>query len=135
MKKGICLVICLVLALGAVGAVAHAEESIILRYSYVSSLSASLSISSGTAQAAGKVSPSNNLRTSITVRLQKENSRGRWSTIVVWTGSNESGASEAGGTKVLTSGYNYRVYVTGKVYDSAGEVIETVDKYSAIESY
>ncbi len=71
MRKGICLVLCLVLALGAVGVV-HAEEDIMLCYEYVSSINASLSISSGTAKAAGKVCSSNNLKTSITVRLQKK---------------------------------------------------------------
>ena len=134
MRKGLCLVLCLVFALGAVGVV-HAEEDIMLCYEYVSSINASLSISSGTAKAAGKVCSSDNLKTSITVRLQRKSSNGTWSTISTWTDSNNSGASEAGGTKTLTSGYSYRVYVTGKVYNSAGTVVETVDKYSATKSY
>lgn len=134
MLKRVCLVICLIFAMSTIGVV-HAEENIILRYSYVSSISASLSINSGIAKAAGKVCPCNNLKTSITVQLQREISSGIWSTISTWSGNNENGSSEAGGTRRLTSGYNYRVYVVGKVYDRFGTVIETVEKCSAIRSY
>ena len=134
MKKGFCLVVSLMLVL-SVTSFASAECTIMPRYTYASAVSANLSITSGTARAVGKVATDQNLKTSIIVRLQKEYSSGKWTTISTWTGSNESGASEAGGTKTLTSGYNYRVYVTGKVYDSAGTVIETVDKYSTTKSY
>lgn len=134
MRKGICLVLGLVLALSAVGVV-HAEGDIMLCYDYVSSLSASLTIDSGTANAVGMVYVSPKMKTSITVRLQRENSSGKWATIETWTGSNVSGASEAGGTRALISGYNYRVYVIGRVYDSAGTVIETAYKYSPTKSY
>ena len=61
MLKRVCLVICLIFAMSTIGVV-HAEENIILRYSYVSSISASLSINSGIAKAAGKVCPCNNLK-------------------------------------------------------------------------
>jgi len=132
--KGTCLVMCLVLMLSIVS-VAHAEEGIMPCYSYTSSIAASLSISGGVAKAAGKITPEDSRHTSITVRLQRESSSGTWVTISTWTGSNAGGKSEAGGTKSLTSGYDYRVYVTGKVYNSAGTVIETIDKYSATKSY
>lgn len=134
MKKSICLVLSLLLVFFAATA-ASAECTITPRYAYVSAISANLSITSGTARAVGKVANDQNLKTSIIVRLQREYSSGKWTTISTWTGSNESGASEAGGTKALTSGYNYRVYVTGKVYNSAGTVIETVEKYSTTKLY
>lgn len=135
MKKRICFVLCLLLAL-PIAVTAYAEnEDIMLCYTYVDSIRASLKISSGSAAASGSVIPSGSLETSVTVRLQRESSSGTWVTISTWTGSNEGGKSEAGGTKKLTSGYNYRVCVTGKVYDSAGTVLETVNKYSATKSY
>lgn len=134
MKRSICLVLSLLLVLFTATA-ASAECTIMPRYAYVSTINSSLSISSGTARAVGKVATDQNMKTSIIVRLQREYSSGKWTTISTWTSSNESGASEAGGTKTLTSGYNYRVYVTGKVYDSAGTVIETVDKYSTTKTY
>lgn len=132
--KGFSLVMCLVLILSIVG-VAHAEDGIMPCYSYTSSIAASLSINDGVAKAAGKITPEDSRRTTITVRLQRESSSGTWVTISTWTGSNASGKSEAGGTKSLTSGYNYRVYVTGKVYNSSGTVLETVNKYSTTKAY
>lgn len=54
MRKEICLVLGLLLALSAVGA-AHAEDGIMPCYDYVSSVHASLNIDSGTASAVGKV--------------------------------------------------------------------------------
>ena len=134
MKQSICLGLSLLLVL-FVATVASAEGTIMPRYTYVSKINSTLSISSGTASAVGLVTTSQKLKTSIIVRLQREYSSGKWTTISTWTSSNESGASEAGGTKTLTSGYNYRVYVTGKVYDSAGTVIETVERYSTTKSY
>lgn len=134
MKKSICLVLSLLLVLFT-ATTASAGCTITPRYAYVSAISANLSITSGTARAVGKVANDQKLKTSIIVRLQREYSSGKWTTISTWTGSNESGASEAGGTKALMSGYNYRVYVTGKVYDSAGTVIETVESYSTTKSY
>lgn len=134
MKKVMCLGMCLLL-IAAMTGVAYAEEGIMPCYAYVNSIKASLSVSSGTAKAVGNIIPSGDLKTSIIVRLQRESSTGSWTTISTWTGSNEGGKSEAGGTKALTSGYNYRVYVTGKVYSSAGTVIETVEKYSTTKAY
>jgi len=134
MKKSICLVLSLLLVLFT-ATTASAGCTITPRYAYVSAISANLSITSGTARAVGKVANDQKLKTSIIVRLQREYSSGKWTTISTWTGSNESGASEAGGTKALMSGYNYRVYVTGKVYDNAGTVIETVESYSTTKSY
>lgn len=134
MGKGICLVLSLMLMLSLV-TVANAESDIMPCYAYVSSLSASLSINSGTAKAAGRIVADPSHEASITVRLQRQNSSGTWVTISSWTDSNSNGSSEAGGTKAITSGYDYRVYVTGKVYNSAGTVIETVNKYSTTKSY
>lgn len=134
MKKSICLVLSLLLVLFTATA-ASAECTVMPRYAYVSEISSSLSISSGTARAVGVIATDQKLKTSIIVRLQREYSSGKWTTISTWTGSNESGNSEAGGTKALTSGYNYRVYVTGKVYNSAGTVVETVERYSTTKSY
>ena len=40
------------------------------------------------------------------------------------------GLAMQAGSVSISSGYLYRTYVTGKVYSSAGSVIETVNKYS-----
>lgn len=134
MKKTVCWMVCLMLIVAIIG-VAFAEEGIMPCYMYVNSIKASLSVSAGTATAVGNVIPSGGLKTSVIVRLQRESSPGSWITLSIWTGNNESGKSEAGGKKAIMSGYNYRVYVTGKVYDNAGTVIETVNKYSTTKAY
>ena len=134
MKKGICLMLSILVLLSSIG-VAYAEGDIMLCYAYVDSIKASLSISAGTATAVGNVIPAGSMKSTITVRLQREDSSGKWTTISIWTGTNEKGKSEAGGKKSLTAGYNYRVYVTGKVYDDKGNVVETVNKYSTTKPY
>lgn len=134
MRKSICLMLCILVLISTVG-VATAEGGVMPCYAYVDSIKASLTISSGTATAVGNVIPAGSMKSSITVRLQRADSSGKWTTISTWTGTNENGKSEAGGKKSLTSGYNYRVYVTGKVYGSNGNVVETVNKYSTTKAY
>lgn len=134
MKKVLSLVLAMLVLVFAIGS-AYAEGTIGARYTHTSSIVASLSINGGSAKASGKITPENSEATSILVRLQKETNPGEWTTIATWSGTKASGRSEAGGSKSVTSGYNYRVYVTGKVYDSSGNVIETVDKYSSTRSY
>ncbi len=134
LKKRIGLLVCITLVLMfVVNAMAEVQD--IFRYDYISSISASLSFSSGTASASGRIIPIGKRHTSIIVRLQKETSPGMWTTVAYWTGSNTSGGSEAGGTHTISSGYNYRVYTVGKVYDSSGSVIETGTAYSSVHYY
>lgn len=134
MKKVACIVLVLML-ISVPLSYAYANNSVMPCYTYIDMIQAGLSINSGTAKASGSVFPAGNLKTSITVRLQRESSDGTWITISTWIGSNNNGASEAGGTKELKTGYNYRVYVVGKVYNSNGVAVETIKKYSAIKSY
>ena len=102
-------------------------------FTYIDSAAASLSFSGNTARAAGKITPYDHRRTSVTVRLQKSsNGTSGWSTIGTWTGSNPSGISTAAGTKSVSTGYYYRVRTTGKVYDSSGNVLETVVKTTSV---
>lgn len=60
---------------------------------------------------------------------------GQWNMIKTWTGSSSAGYSSAGGTKTVASGYTYRTFVTGYVYNSDGVVIEVVSLKSAERSY
>lgn len=132
--KRICLVMCLALLLSITGTV-HAEEEVMPCYAYICSINVKFSISGGIVTAVGEIKPQDGQHTSVTVRLQRENSAGTWTTIETWTGSNAAGKSEAGGTRALISGYNYRVYVIGRVYDDEGTLIETAYKYSPTKSY
>ena len=106
------------------------------RFTYIDSAAASLSFTGNTARAAGKITPYDHRRTTVTVRLQKSsNGTSGWSTIGTWTGSNASGTSTAAGTKSVATGYYYRVQTTGKVYDSSGNVLETVVKTTSVKHH
>ena len=136
--KLLIILICL-LSLSAIASLAHANvvnESLYLspRYQYTAAISTSLDICGGQAIASGRIDPNSLMRTSVVVKLQRLES-GAWKTIRTWTDSNTAGASEAGGTKAVDSGYDYRVHVTGKVYNTSGVVLETVTMTSSTKSY
>lgn len=126
------LVICLALLL-CVNALANVPESIELRYTHLSGLTANLSISGTTAQVSGRITPKNGQKTTLTVKLQQKVD-GRWKTIATWSDSSSSGTSDIISKKSVDKGYAYRAYATGKVYNSAGSVIETASKASATKT-
>lgn len=106
-------------------------ESQVFRYSYISSISATLRVTGSTAKASGRIIPTTRYASDISVMLQQQQNDGSWLTVASWTGSNSSGFSEAGGTTTIATGYSYRTYVIGHVYDSDNNVIDTatVTKY------
>lgn len=134
MKKSIVIFTLCVLLIISFCMTAFAGDLIMPCYTYTNEVKAKLSVSSGIATASGSIWPDGNLRTSVQVQLQR-NDNGQWNTIATWRGSNSSGYSEAGGTKSLTSGYAYRTFTTGYVYNSDGVVIEVVSNKSSEKSY
>lgn len=104
-------------------------DSMIYRYSYISTINATLRIHGNTASATGIIVPSSSYATDISVMLQQQQSDGSWVTITSWSGSNASGYSEAGGSTTVITGYTYRTYVIGHVYDSENNVIDTGTAY------
>ena len=105
------------------------------QYTYTSVIKSSISVSGKTATAAGSITPKPyNRKTFVKVQLQKKEN-GSWTTIASWTESNNNGVSSAMGSKTLTKGKTYRTYTTGKVYDSSGNLLETVYKASSTYSY
>ena len=131
-KKLLILALCVAYVLLSVGSADTLNEDL-RRYQYARSVTAGLNIAGSTAECYGNIVPIDNMKTSIVVRLQKKEGE-TWKTIRTWTGSNSAGQSEAGGTKSIVTGYEYRVYVTGKVYDSGDNVVEAIDKYSSVVS-
>lgn len=84
------------------------------RYNLTSTISASLSISGGTAHVAGNVSAKYaSAHCSIKVQLQKKDSNGVWRGVKSWTSSGTLSAS-AGGDYSVSSG-SYRTCVTATV--------------------
>lgn len=133
MKIG-CLILCFLMAF-SIMCTAFAGPDIMPYYTYVGTIKVDFSVDGTIAECLGRIKPKSNEQTSIVVNLQRKSSGGTWSTIATWTDRCASGLSEAGGTKSVTKGYDYRVYATGKVYNSSGSVIETVNKYSSVISY
>ena len=105
-------------------------------YSYTSSVSAALQISGGTATCSGKIraiSTTNNCSVTATLKRLVD---GSWVTVsgASWS-DNGTGSASASGTKSVSSGYSYRVFVTGKVMSSSGTLLETVTAQSKIVEY
>ncbi|MPN35030.1 hypothetical protein SDC9_182524 [bioreactor metagenome] len=124
----------LVLVLGMVMSASAAEVT--PYYSYTDDVAASLRISGGQATCGGSVSamnPSNKCSVTATLKRQEGSS---WVTVsgATWSGSG-TGSAFASGTKSVSSGYSYRVFVTGKVMTPSGTLLETVTVQSKIVAY
>lgn len=133
-KRRVKVVMVLALVLSFAGMAFAEQGQLELRYTHTAKIVASLKISGNKAMAAGSITPSGKYDTKITVRLQRGKNN-QWITIATWNGSGKAGSAEAGGTKVLPKGYDYRAKVTGYVYDASGKLVETVTKYSSTKSY
>jgi len=131
-RKWTAILVCLVyLVVFTVNATA---EGINPRYAFARRISAELRLSNGTAEVIGKITPNGGYETRVTVRLQRCDD-GSWVTLSTWTDHNTNGSSEAGGTRSITTGHDYRAYAIGKVYDGNGNLLETATGYSVVYSY
>ena len=104
------------------------------RYTYTTCVEAGLEFSGGRAVSSGGIFPYNLRATSVEVRLQQfyEND---WRTIGLWTATNSAGRSYAQGSEEIDTGFEYRTYTRGTVYDSNGNVLEVVKFYSDVKYY
>ena len=132
-RKSLCLLVALLMLL-SVGYSLAEGNSASPRYTYTASASAGLDISGGVATVDGAITPWDAMETMVQVRLQQQ-INGEWKTIQTWTGHRSAGTSDAGGTKSVDYGYNYRTYVKGYVYDGNGNLLESVTVYSNIKAY
>lgn len=118
MKKVVFLTLTLVLLLGiGVFLTAYAENdenTIMPRYSYTSSISASLSFSGNTANCSGIVTPSQGHNVSVTVTLYRQNGSS-WVYVASWSGSATGGASAGAGGSANVSSGTYKVVTKGNV--------------------
>lgn len=84
------------------------------------------------ASCSGQIKPNaSNKKAKVTIKLQKKTGSS-WTTMQTWskTATGLAGA-KASGTRAVTAGLTYRVYLTGYVYDSNGNVLESITKASA----
>ena len=109
-----------------------ADKEISVRYTNISSISAGLAInSSNVANCLGSVTVSKNLNSRMYVSLYKSSSSGSYSRIKMWAQSfSGMGNKTMSKNYTVTRGYKYKVKVEVRIYNSAGNVIETAEKYS-----
>lgn len=99
-------------------------SAIMPRYVYIDNITARFEIDTtwGIASCEGSVAAKDDLPVEVIVKLQKR-VNGQWETLKTWSVEDSWGAY-ASGHYAIDRGYDYRIYVVGYVYDSAGNVID-----------
>ena len=112
---------------------ASRDDEVQLRYTNLSSISAGLSISNaGTAVCTGTVTMKKNLDSRLYVHLYKSSSSGAYTRIKTWAQSfSGTGLKSLTKTASVSSGYTYKIKVEVRIYNSAGTVVETAEKWSS----
>jgi hypothetical protein len=111
-----------------------ASSAISLRYTDIGFISANLSINSDTAYCSGRVqTATSGATTSVSVRLQRSTNGTSWSTIKTWSGTGTN-SSDVSGQHTVSSGYQYRVSVYGRVLNQNGNVLESATKNSSVKT-
>ena len=130
MRKAVLLAVALLICCGSIVKASEVSP----RYTYTAAVIASLDFSAGRAVSSGAILPHGLKASSVVVRLQQyfEN---EWRTIGMWSGNSSGGPSEAGGSEEIDTGFEYRTYTRGTVYDSDGNVLEIVNFYSDVKYY
>lgn len=101
-----------------------AESTIQPRWTYLDTVYAYLNINwLGIASCEGSATAGSLVTVEVTVRLQQLKDTG-WATIKTWSATDTQSAV-ASGSYAVQKGYTYRVSVTGYVYDSNGNLVET----------
>ncbi len=136
----ICLALLFTILMGvsayAVDTASHAAKGMISPFfTYIWSISAGLDISSaGRACCSGSVDASSDSYTAeLTVSLQKYAGSG-WTTIKSWKGSGSGQGLIVENYYYVNNG-RYRVCSTAKIYNTAGNLLETQSFYSAEVTY
>lgn len=125
MKRLFCFAMTVVLLVClAVPAAAATKDEVELLYTYINKISAGLTIDEtlGIATCTGKVDAKSIVPVKVTVRLQRYQD-GSWMNVATWSATGTAGVTCKNNYAVY-SGYTYRVYVAGFVYDSEGVLQE-----------
>ncbi len=132
------LLITLTASLSACLADVEMEHPVQLRYSYITSIDGSFSISGGEAQCFGTgQSRSNDTTTTVKVTLQKRiTGSSTWLAVCSWSDM-QSGTTLAcvDEERSVNIDYDYRIYVKCTIKDSEGSTLETAGLYSRIITY
>lgn len=118
------LIAMVIFSMAVPASAAVADNMVQPRWSYLNSVTAYLNINFlGIATCEGTATARVGETVEVTVRLQQLKDTG-WATIKTWT-STGTGTAAASGNYAVYSGYTYRTSVTGYVYDSDGNLLET----------
>lgn len=126
--KRLCLFIAVIALFNILYASAYAEEASLLANSQ-NRVTVSLSISNGKATGSAVVFLLNGNSATITVTIQKKNGS-QWSSAASNSGQLSTAASVS-----AEKGATYRAYTVCKVYNSSGQLIETISAYSTEKQY
>ena len=133
MKRFLSLALCIgLLCVMVLPASANTGNEYLLEYDHINTVTANLSISGfwGIASCDGSITARGDYPVYVEVYLQQHTEDG-WETLQVWT-SEDQMHTDAGGKYAVASGYQYRTYVIGYVYDSDGEVIDSATAKYAV---
>jgi len=103
-----------------------AAQTVQPRYTHIISLSYNISLSSSAESVIchAACQTRNSMEIQIECKLQRYNNS-KWNNVKTWTASGNGHAS-INKTWAVPGGYDYRIYVTYKVYDSTGTCVESV---------
>lgn len=107
------------------------------RFTYINSIASGLSINSlGRASCSGTFDPYGSVDSTITMTLQRQNSKGEWQDVKEWS-------EDSTGSRVrvidkgyyVEKGYRYRVLTMAQIWDTDGTELERVVCDSPISEY
>lgn len=133
------LLVCIVVSMLVIGCIAGTVYAAKVlpgdspTYTYTSTIIVGLDVSGGVASVSADITPHNlSNKSSIRAYLQKYDNG--WKSIKSWYSGKCTGYSYVNETYSVPSGYSYRVYAVGRVYNSSGDTtLETVDITSDVQ--
>ena len=134
MKRVLSVVLMFLLVVSmAVPAQATGTQQIMPRYTYVDFIWACIDIDTtwGIATCEGEVAAKEGYLVKTVVHLQAYKNRS-WETIKTWTAEDHYSSYVCGSYAVM-SGYTYRAFVIGYIYNSDGAVIEVVSNSHSVD--
>ena len=114
-----------------------ANDMISARYSAIEDFYVNLSVQSDKMVCKASLRPSSSSSTAgLTATLKRSINGQTWTNVASWSasGSNTSRAS-INKTVSVSRGYQYKLFVTGKIYSASGALLETAYKNSSIVAY
>ena len=124
MRRLCCFILILLMVGTMIVPVAALQTVVQPRWTYLTSISASLDINAlGVASCGGRALVHSTNRIAVYVTLQQYTDSG-WVTIRSWSATATT-ATQVSGQYAVAHGYTYRVNVFAYVYDGRGNIIET----------